>query len=85
MMEKHSVNIEDRSKITITDVKSVDTFDEEEVCADLSDGGIVIKGSGMHIHLLDLEAGTAVVAGRIDSVTYTRKKSDKNPIRRFLK
>ena len=85
MMEKHSVTIENREKILITDVISMDTFDEEEVCADLSEGGIIIKGQKMHIQQLDLETGTAVIMGEISSVTYVQKKKGKGRICKFLK
>lgn len=84
-MEKHSVTIENRGKITITDVVSVDTFDEEEVCADLSEGGILIKGKGLHIQMLDLEEGTAVITGEVSAVTYVQKKKGKGKICKFLK
>ena len=84
-MEKHSINIENREKITITDVKSVDTFDEEEVCAVLSEGGLLISGKGLHIHMLDLDEGTAVITGVISSVTYTQKKAEKGFMRKFRK
>ena len=85
MMEKHSVTIENREKIIITDVTSLDTFDEEEVCADLSEGGIIIKGRKMHIQQLDLETGTAVIMGEISAVTYVQKKKGKGRICKFLK
>lgn len=84
-MEKHSVTIENRERVTITDVVSLDTFDEEEVCADLSEGGMVIKGKKMHIHLLDLEAGTAVITGEVSDITYVQKKKGKGRICKFLK
>ena len=85
MMEKHSVTIENREKIIITDVISLDTFDEEEVCADLNEGGIIIKGRKMHIQQLDLETGTAVIMGEISAVTYVQKKKGKGRICKFLK
>lgn len=84
-MEKHSITIENRERMTITDVVSLDTFDEEEVCADLSEGRIIIKGRKMHIQLLDLEAGTAVIMGEISEVTYVQKKKEKGRICKFLK
>ena len=84
-MEKHSVTIENREKITITDVVSLDTFDEEEVCADLSEGGIIIRGHKMHIQQLDLEAGITVIMGEVTAVTYVQKKKGKGRICKFLK
>lgn len=84
-MEKHSIVIENRGKLSITDVKSVDAFDEEEICADLSEGGLVIKGRQLHIQMLDLTAGTAEITGEIAQVSYVQKKSEKNMLKKMFK
>lgn len=84
-MEKHMITIDNREKITITDVKSVDAFDEEEICAELSEGGLVVKGKQLHIQLLDLDCGNAIISGEIATVSYTQKKSEKNLIKKLLK
>lgn len=79
------ITIDNREKITITDVKGVDAFDEEEICAELSEGGLVVKGKQLHIQLLDLDCGNAIISGEIASVSYTQKKSEKNIIKKLLK
>lgn len=84
-MEKHSIVIENREKISITDVRSVDTFDEEEICANLSEGGLTIRGRQLHIQMLDLEAGNAVITGEISQLSYMQKKSEKGLIKKILK
>lgn len=86
-MENHSVTIANRQKLTITDVKEIDSFDEEEIKATLTDGGMVIKGENLNIQLLDLHEGKAVVAGTINSLMYVkiREKGDKGFIARIMK
>lgn len=84
-MEKHTITIDNREKITITDVQSVDTFDEEEICANLSEGGLVVKGRNLHIQLLDLDCGNAVISGQITAVSYTQTKAEKSFIKKLLK
>lgn len=84
-MEKHNIVIDNREKISVTDVKSVDTFDEEEICANLSEGGLVIKGRQLHIQMLDLDAGTAVITGEISMVSYVQKKAEKSLMKKLLK
>lgn len=84
-MEKHNITIDNREKISITDVKSVDTFDEEEICANLSEGGLVIKGRQLHIQMLDLDAGTAVITGEISMISYVQKKAEKSFVKKLLK
>lgn len=84
-MEKHSIVIENREKISVTDVKSVDTFDEDEICAQLSDGGLLIKGRNLHIQELSLDTGSAVITGEITELSYIQKKADKSLLKKILK
>lgn len=84
-MEKHNIVIDNKEKISITDVKSVDTFDEEEICANLSEGGLVIKGRQLHIQMLDLDAGTAIITGEISMLSYVQKKTEKSLMKKLLK
>ena len=84
-MEKHSIVIDNREKISVTDVKSVDTFDEEEICAELSEGGLVIRGRQLHIQELSLDTGSAVITGEIAEISYIQKKSEKSFLKKILK
>ena len=84
-MEKHSIEIENRQKITVTAVENIDTFDDSEVSAELTEGGLVIKGSGLNIQLLDLEKGIAVINGEINSVTYSAKRAERSLMKKLLK
>ena len=43
-MENHSVQIDNREKMTITDIREIDSFDEEEIRASLRQGAMVIRG-----------------------------------------
>lgn len=86
-MENHSVTIDNREKTTITDIKEIDSFDEEEVRATLNKGAIIIKGKGLNIQSLDLTEGRAVISGTVDSIMYVkvREKGEKGFFARILK
>lgn len=86
-MENHTITIDNREKITVTEVADIDNFDEEEICANLKTGGITIKGKQMHIQMLDLADGKAVITGEITALIYTQKKDkgEKGFIRKILK
>ena len=73
-MENHRIIIENRERITITQVADVDAFDEEAVWANLKEGGIEITGQKLNMERLDLEEGMLVVSGQIFSLAYTDKK-----------
>lgn len=84
-MEKHSVVIECREKITITDVVSVDTFDENEICMQLGEGGLLIKGRKLYIQELSLDSGSAVITGEVAELAYIQKKAEKGLLKKILK
>lgn len=86
-MENHAVTIDNRETLTVTDIKEIDSFDEEEVRATLGKGAMVIKGAKLHIQLLDLNEGRAVIVGTIDSLMYVKvkEKGEKSFLARIMK
>ena len=42
LMENHVVTIDNRQRISITDISEIDSFDEEEIRASLNDGAMII-------------------------------------------
>lgn len=86
-MENHHIGIDNRERVTITQVADVDAFDEETLWANLKEGGIEITGEKLNIEKLDLQEGILIVTGQICSLTYTDKKAKekKNPLGKFLK
>lgn len=73
-MENHYVTAENREKITISRVIDVDAFDEDNLWANLEDGGIEICGDKLNIERLDLQEGILVVTGKLKAFSYTEKK-----------
>ena len=67
-MDNHYITLENREKITISQVVDVDAFDEDNLWANLKDGGIEITGEKLNIERI------LVVSGRICSFSYTDKK-----------
>ena len=73
-MENHHIAIDNRERITVTQVADVDAFDEAALWANLKEGSLEITGEKLNMEKLDLEAGILVVTGRIHSLEYTDKK-----------
>lgn len=67
----HCVSIEDRSKILLTGVSDVDSFDEQTVAVITSEGELAIKGSELHIGKLSTDSGEMSIEGRIDALVYS--------------
>lgn len=86
-MENHLITIDNRQKISISEVSDIDNFDEEEIRANLKEGGLIIKGKGLHIQRLDLAEGVAVITGEVNALTYTQgaKQGGKGLLKKILK
>ena len=86
-MENHLVTIDHRETLTVTDIKEIDSFEEEEVRATLVSGAMIIRGKKLHIRMLDLDSGRAVIVGIIDSLMYVRvrEKGEKGFFARLMK
>ncbi len=74
----HIISIENRERITITDVADVDSFNEETILVNLKPGGLVIKGTNLHLQKLDLQEGKVIISGELMSMSYTHKKQKDN-------
>ena len=68
---RHTLNMEEREKVRIGGVLEVLSFDEEGIMMETTCGLLMLKGAGMHIGKLDLDAGDVIVDGSIDSMTYS--------------
>ena len=76
-MEQHHIILENRKKMTVSQVLDVDAFDEETLWANLKEGAVEITGEGLHIEKLDLTEGILVITGRISSFAYVEPKKRK--------
>lgn len=87
MDSNHIVTIDNRERITVTDVADVESFNEETILLVLKNGGLLIKGQELHIQKLDLEEGRVNITGSINSAVYTQKRDhqEKGFLKRLLK
>ena len=66
----HKLTLDDRSRLTITGVTKVESIDEELAVVHTVKGNVVIRGQGLHLQQLSLEAGQVRVDGTVQSMTY---------------
>jgi len=67
----HSISITERKNISISGVKKIDSFDNEEFMMDTVMGYLVIKGEELEIVKLDTFQGNVVIKGKFNSLAYT--------------
>ena len=66
----HSVTLEERERLCVSGVEEVESFDENTIVMATTGGGLVVRGSGLHIEQLSLEGGQLRVEGQVESLTY---------------
>ncbi|MBE6032776.1 MAG: sporulation protein YabP [Firmicutes bacterium] len=70
----HSLSLEGRSHLTVTEVKDVGSFNEEAILVNLFAGELAVKGQNLHIQKLDLESSKVEISGLVQSLSYSEKK-----------
>ena len=68
---RHTIQMEERERLSVGGVLEVVSFDEEGVVMETGCGMLLIRGSGLHIGRLDLESGDVAVDGNIDYISYS--------------
>ena len=63
--------MENRSKVSISGVEDVDSFDEQNVILFTSAGLLTVRGHDFHINKLNVESGEVVIEGEVESLTYS--------------
>jgi len=66
----HHVIMEDRSRLSITGVEDVISFDETEIITRTGQGNLIIRGMGLHIGKLTLDSGEVSIDGSVRELCY---------------
>ena len=69
----HSLTLESRSRLALTGVTEVERFDETAAVLGTSQGALIVRGSGLHVEMLDLESGQIRLSGSVDSLSYEER------------
>lgn len=67
---KHTVLVENRSRIKINCVEDVESFNEEKVVVYTSMGVMVITGFDFKVSRLSVDDGQLVIDGEVDNIGY---------------
>ena len=69
-LQPHSIHIENRSRIVLSGVTDVGSFDETSISLETSAGGLQIQGENLQVMKLSLESGDITVEGIVNAVSY---------------
>ena len=70
VVKPHHVIMEDRSRLSVTGVEDVISFDEAEIITRTAQGNLIIRGTGLHIGKLTLDSGEVSVDGLVRELCY---------------
>ncbi|MFZ5901108.1 MAG: sporulation protein YabP [Bacillota bacterium] len=87
---KHRLEMRDRKELSLAGVLRVESFTDNEIHLETNMGFLLLQGEGLHITQLDLDAGTLVVQGHLNSLQYREtgsrgRISGRNLLNRLLK
>jgi len=86
--KQHDLILRERTELSVTQVKDVDTFDERKIILLTDEDVIEIEGDDLHIKKLDVITGDLEIEGEIISILYSGKnygEKNKGFFKRLLK
>lgn len=78
-VKKHNIILEERSKLSISGVTYVESFDENEISLYTTLGELSVKGKCLHVDEMSLESGNITISGDVKSLVYGDKDRTKKP------
>ncbi len=81
----HTVLLENKHLLRITQVTDVDTFDEGKIVLFTEDDTMVIEGFDLHMQKLDVAGGELVIDGEITGMLYTGRDGHSSHGKGFFK
>lgn len=83
--KQHSLILENRQSLVLTGVCDVQGFDEQTINIMTDIGGLVVKGSKLHINKLSLDTGEVALDGTINSLQYISATQNKGFMSKIFK
>ena len=68
--KQHLLSLQGREKLSLTGVEYVSGFDESLVVLSTGLGALTVRGEGLHIERIDLDAGQLELRGRVQELSY---------------
>ena len=68
--QAQALSLRGRKSLEVNGVNDVIRFDEEGVVLSTVCGTLTVEGTSLHVRVLDLEAGTVEIDGKIDALLY---------------
>ena len=74
----HNLSLNDRKNLSISGVKRIENFDNEEFVMETVMGLLTVKGDNLELIKLDTLQGNISIKGKIDSLEYSSDIKNKS-------
>ena len=71
--QPHRLTLDSRSRLSITGVLEVESFDDTEILLTSTRGPLAIRGQTLHLQQLSIDGGQVLVDGSVDSIVYEQE------------
>jgi sporulation protein YabP len=68
--KRHQLTLKHRESMSVEGVINVESFDNQQVLLETDQGMMIVRGDGLHIKELNLEGGSLLVDGFVQSIEY---------------
>ena len=68
--QPHRLTLDSRSRLSVTGVLEVESFDDTQIVLTSTRGPLSIRGQGLHLQQLSIDGGQVLVDGSVDAITY---------------
>ena len=76
----HHVVMEDCRRLSVTGVRQVMRFDDDQVVMDTDQGVLTVEGGGLHVEKLSLDVGEVALGGTVNALYYAKNRQSRGSI-----
>lgn len=73
---QHNIVMEGRSRLVLSGIKEIESFEEESVSLITSKGNLTVRGNDMKMESYNSEVGDLVINGNIYALVYTNESQN---------
>lgn len=82
--ELHELRLENREKLTVSNVQEVESFDENAIALLTGRGLLIIRGENLQLKALSIDGGQVCVRGTVHSLDYEEPRKSGSFFKRLF-
>ena len=83
--QPHELRLDDRSRLSVSGVSEIESFDDSTVVLHTARGVLVIRGGELRLKTLSIDGGQVAVNGTIDSLSSEEAQKAGGFLRRLFR